>query len=51
MWDSSDHTCQNRDKRRDVLLQQIAEDLGTHNPLFSYQELKGLKTSSWSGPS
>ena len=33
--DQSDHSCRNRNRRREVLLQQIVEGLGLDSLLFS----------------
>ena len=35
--DQSDHSCRNRNRRREVLLQQIVEGLGEDSLLFSYK--------------
>ena len=34
LWDPSDHSCNNRNKRKGALLWQIAEDLGVDSLLF-----------------
>ena len=34
LWDPSDHSCKNGNKRKDALLWQIVEDLGINSPLF-----------------
>ena len=35
--DQSDHSCRNRNRRREVLLQQIVDGLGVDSLLFSYK--------------
>ena len=40
LWEPSDHSCENRNERRDTLLQKLAEGLGTDCLLFSSLNIK-----------
>ena len=40
LWDPSDTIYRNRNKRKNALPWQTAEDLDVNSPLFLYSELK-----------